>query len=178
MNIFLPDSFCSFSRQRNSRSPTKTASPQASACLGAEKWNKQHGQNAAADQVANKIFYNFTENAEDITAVVRITPQTDFFSNCKNLKQECILRKTCSIAAVHSNQSENDTALLKDCKLQLILVENHRKLCFFFFFLFYFIFILFLISYRPRAKLPVWLHVKASFQYKIQPASSLQNSHT
>lgn len=74
MNIFLPDSFCSFSRQRNSRSPTKTASPQASARLGAEKWNKQHGQNAAADQVANKIFYNFTENAEDITAVVRITP--------------------------------------------------------------------------------------------------------
>lgn len=77
MNIFLPDSFCSFSRQANSHRPTKTASLEASA------EGLRNGTNMAKmllhDCLANEFLYNFTENAENITAEVRIIPGTETF---------------------------------------------------------------------------------------------------
>lgn len=55
------------------------------------------------DHLANEFLYNFTENAEDITAEVRIIPETQMLFK-KILKQECVLQKPCSKAAIRGDQ--------------------------------------------------------------------------
>lgn len=80
MNIFLPDSFCSFSTQGNSHTPTKAASPQASA-EGLRNGTNNMAKMLLHDCLANKFLYSFTENAEDIRAEVRIIPETEMLFN-------------------------------------------------------------------------------------------------
>jgi len=80
MSIFLPDSFCSFSRQGNSRRPAKTVSPQAST-KGLGNGTKNMAKMLLHDRLANEFLYNFTESTEDITAEVRIITESEMFFN-------------------------------------------------------------------------------------------------
>lgn len=77
MNIFLPDSFYSVSRQGNSHRPTKTASLQASA-RELRNRKKKRGTNAAAWPSRKTVSLTISLATEAITVEVGITTEIGF----------------------------------------------------------------------------------------------------